>query len=182
MEWLKEILKGLESAQELEKKITEGIGKNFVARGDFNALNSTKKSLEAQLLQLQEGSAKEGTFKQRLEDLERKIALEKEETLRKEKEAAQEAYLKKRFDQAVGEIEWRDELTEKAVFAEFKACVSMEVNKGKADKEILDELTKDKNYFLNPNRPLEMQGMGRVSMTQVEENKMRALMGLSLKD
>lgn len=182
MEWLKEILKALENAQELEKKITEGIGKNFVARGDFNALNSTKKSLEAQILQLQEGTNKEGGFQQRLEELERRIAMDKEEALRKEKEAAQEAYLKKRFDQAVDENKWRDELTEKAVFGEFKVAVSMEVNKGKEDKEILDELTKDKNYFLNPNRPVEMLGMGRVSVTKVEENKMRSLMGLSLKN
>lgn len=182
MDWLKEILKGLENAQELEKKITEGIGKNFVARNDFNTLNSTKKNLETQLLKLQEGSAKEGDFKQRLEELERKIALEKEEALCKERKTAQENYLKKRFDSVVGENKWRDELTEKAVFAEFKAAVSMDVNKGKEDKEILEELTKDKNYFLNPNRPLEMMGMGRVSVTKVEENKMRALMGLSLKD
>lgn len=182
MDWLKEILKDLENAQELEKKITEGIGKNFVARGDFNALNSTKKSLEVQLLLLQEGSTKEGDFKQRLEELERKVAQEKEEALRKEREAVQESYLKKRFDLAVGENKWRDELTEKAVFAEFKVAVTLEVNKGKEDKEILEELVRDKNYFLNPNKPLEMLGMGRVSMTKVEENKMRALMGLSLKD
>jgi HD-GYP domain-containing protein (c-di-GMP phosphodiesterase class II) len=182
MDWLKEILKGLENAQELEKKITEGIGKSFVARADFNTLNSTKKSLETQLLQLQEGSKQEGNFKQRLEELERKIATEKEEALRKEKEAAQEVYLKKRFDQAVDENKWRDTLTEQAVFAQFQAAVVLEVNKGKEDKEILDELTKDKNYFLNPNRPVEMPGMGRVSLTKVEENKMRSLMGLTLKD
>ncbi|WP_313525234.1 hypothetical protein [Anaerotignum sp.] len=182
MEWLKEILKGLEDAQELEKKILEGIGKNFVARADFNALNSTKKNLEVQILQLQDGSAKEGDFKQRLEELERKIALEKEEALRKERETAQDAYLKDRFDEAVGENQWRDELTEKAVFEQFKTAVSLEVNKGKEDKVIFEELTKEKNYFLNPNRPLDMLGMGRVSMTKMEENKMRALMGLSLKD
>lgn len=182
MEWLKEILKGLENAQELEKKILEGIGKNFVARADFNALNSTKKNLEVQILQLQDGSAKERDFKQRLEELERKIALEKEEALRKERETAQDAYLKDRFDEAVGENQWRDELTEKAVFEQFKTAVSLEVNKGKEDKVIFEELTKEKNYFLNPNRPLDMLGMGRVSMTKMEENKMRALMGLSLKD
>ncbi len=182
MDWLKEILNGLQNAQELEKKITDGIGKNFVARADFNALNSTKKGLEAQLLQLQEGTKQEGDFKQRLEELERKLATEKEELLRKEKDAAQANYLKKRFDQAVGDNKWRDELTEKAVFTEFQAAVAMAVNKGKEDKEILDELTKDKNYFLNPNRPVEMPGMGRVSLTKAEENKMRALMGLTLKD
>jgi len=182
MEWLKEALKVLENAQELEKKIAEGIGKNFVARADFNALNSTKKGLEAQLLQLQESSVKESDFKQRLEELERKIAAEKDETKRKEREADQEVYLRKRFDQAVGVNKWRDELTEKAVFAEFQNAVVMDINKGKEDQEILEGLTKDKNYYLNPNRPIEMPSMGRVSLTKVEENKMRALMGLTLKD
>lgn len=182
MEWLKEVLKGLQNAQELEKKITEGIGKNFVARSDFNALNSTKKSLEGQVLQLQEESAKEGNLKQRLEDLERKIALEKEDAMRKEREAAQDAYLKKRFDEVVGENQWRDALTEKGVFDQFKTAISLEVNRGKEDGVIFEELTKDKNYFLNPNRPVDMLGMGHVSMTKMEENKMRGLMGLSLKD
>lgn len=182
MEWLKEVLKGLDNAQELEKKITEGIGKNFVARADFNALNSTKKGLEVQLLELQEFSEKEIDLKKRLEELERKVAAEKDNAIRKEREAAQEVYLRKRFDQAAGEHKWRDELTEKAVFAEFQIAIDMEINKGKEDQEILEELTKDKNYFLNPNRPIEMPSMGRVSLTKVEENKLRALMGLTLKD
>lgn len=182
MEWLKEVIKGLNNAQELEKKITEGIGKNFVARVDFNALNSTKKGLEAQVLQLQESSVKEIDLKQRLEELERKIAAEKDEAIRKEREAAQEVHLRNRFDQAVGEQKWRDELTEKAVFTEFQKAISMDINKGKEDTEILEGLTKDKSYFLNPNRPIEMPSMGRVSLTKVEENKMRALMGLTLKD
>lgn len=182
MEWLKEVLKGLDNAQEIEKKITEGIGKNFVARADFNALNSTKKSLEVQLLELQESSVKESDLKKRLEELERKIAAEKDETIRKEREAAQEVYLRKRFDQAVGEHKWRDELTEKAVFAEFQRAINMDINKGKEDQEILEGLTKDKNYFLNPNRPIEIPSMGRVSLTKAEENKMRALMGLTLKN
>ncbi|WP_312046619.1 phage scaffolding protein [Anaerotignum sp.] len=182
MEWLKEVLKGLNNAQEIEKKITEGIGKNFVARVDFNALNSTKKGLEALVLQLQESSVKEIDLKQRLEELERKIVAEKDEAIRKEREAAQEVHLRNRFNQAVGEQKWRDELTEKAVFTVFQKAISMDINKGKEDKEILEGLTKDKSYFLNPNRPIEMPSMGRVSLTKVEENKMRALMGLTLKD
>lgn len=181
MEWLKEILKGLENAQELERKIAEGIGKHFVARGDFNALNTTKKGLDAQLLQLQEGSSKEADLRMRLEELERKVAFEKEEVLRKEKAEEEELYLKKRFDAVVGGGTWRDELTEKAVFDQFKVAVTLPVNKGKEDLEIFQELTRDKNYFLNPNKPVEMMGMGRVSVNGVEENKMRTLMGLSLK-
>ena len=182
MDWLKEILKGYENDQELERKITEGIGRNFVARGDFNALNSTKKSLEAQVSQLQQSSSGEADVKKRLEELERKIAAERETALRKEQEAAQESYLRKRFEAVAGERKWRDALTEKAVFEEFSSAILMEVNKGKDDKVIFEELTKDKNYFANPNKQIEMPGMGQVSLTKAEENKMRALMGLGLKD
>jgi len=46
MEFLKDLLKDLPNAKELEKSITEGIGKNFVSRTDFNTVNDTKKQLE----------------------------------------------------------------------------------------------------------------------------------------
>lgn len=49
MDWLKEILEGLEDAKELEKKIAKGIGENFVAKSDFNKVNNEKKDLEADL-------------------------------------------------------------------------------------------------------------------------------------
>lgn len=44
LDWLKTIL-GEAYSEEIDKKVSEEIGKNFVARADFNALNTEKKKL-----------------------------------------------------------------------------------------------------------------------------------------
>ena len=44
LEWLKTIL-GDAYTEETDKKVSEEIGKNFVARSDFNTLNTEKKNL-----------------------------------------------------------------------------------------------------------------------------------------
>ncbi|MBU5439491.1 phage scaffolding protein [Tissierella sp. MSJ-40] len=49
MEWLKELLKDLPNATELEKAIAKGIGENFVSKADFNTVNDTKKQLEVDI-------------------------------------------------------------------------------------------------------------------------------------
>lgn len=48
LEWLKDLL-GDSYTEEMDKKISEQIGKDFVARSDFNATNEAKKQLEAQM-------------------------------------------------------------------------------------------------------------------------------------
>lgn len=48
LEWIKSIL-GDSYTEEMEKKISAEIGKAFVAKADFNALNDGKKALESQL-------------------------------------------------------------------------------------------------------------------------------------
>lgn len=45
LEWLKSIL-GDSYTDEIDKKVSTEIGKSFVAKADFNALNETKKTLE----------------------------------------------------------------------------------------------------------------------------------------
>ena len=44
LDWLKTILEDAYT-DEIDKKVSEEIGKNFVARSDFNALNTEKKTL-----------------------------------------------------------------------------------------------------------------------------------------
>lgn len=44
LDWLKTIL-GDAYTDDIDKKVSEEIGKNFVARGDFNTLNTEKKAL-----------------------------------------------------------------------------------------------------------------------------------------
>lgn len=48
LDWLKTIL-GDAYTEEIDKKVSEEIGKAFVARADFNALNQEKKSLDGVL-------------------------------------------------------------------------------------------------------------------------------------
>jgi regulator of replication initiation timing len=48
LEWLKTIL-GDAYTEEIDKKVSAEIGKNFVSRADFNTLNETKKTLEKQI-------------------------------------------------------------------------------------------------------------------------------------
>ncbi len=48
LDWLKAIL-GDAYSEDVDKKVSEEIGKGFVARADFNALNETKKALDGQI-------------------------------------------------------------------------------------------------------------------------------------
>lgn len=48
LEWLKDVL-GEAYNEDVDKKISDEIGKGFVARSDFNALNETKKQLDGQI-------------------------------------------------------------------------------------------------------------------------------------
>lgn len=48
LDWLKSIL-GEAYTEEIEKSVSEEIGKRFVSRSDFNVVNEVKKGLETQL-------------------------------------------------------------------------------------------------------------------------------------
>lgn len=53
LEWLKAAL-GDAYTEEIDRKVSAEIGKGFVARADYNALNETKKALDTQLKQAQD--------------------------------------------------------------------------------------------------------------------------------
>ena len=101
---------------------------------------------------------------------------------KKAKEEAEEAEYSNRFKTVVGEQKWRDALTEKAVYAEFKTALQDETNKGKGDKDILAALTQDKEYFAkDPARvPAFSRGTGFAG-GEVDDAAVRAAMGLSPK-
>ena len=114
--------------------------------------------------------------------MEQRIADEKDEAEKKAKAEAEEAEYANRFKTVVGEQKWRDELTEKAVYAEFKTALQDETNKGKGDKDILAALTQDKEYFAkDPARvPAFSRGTGFAG-GEVDDAAVRAAMGLSPK-
>lgn len=129
-------------------------------RAELEKANGTLKEYETTIADLKKSAEGNEDFKKKFEELEQRIADEKAEAEKKAKAEAEEAEYSNRFKTVVGEQKWRDELTEKAVYAEFKTALQDEANKGKGDKDILETLTKDRNYWENPNQPASMAGMG----------------------
>ena len=135
-------------------------GELEAVKADLEKANGTLKEYETTIADMKKSAEGNEDFKKKFEELEQRIADEKAEAEKKAKEEAEEAEYANRFKTVVGEQKWRDALTEKAVYAEFKTALQDEANKGKGDKDILETLTKDRNYWENPNQPANMAGMG----------------------
>lgn len=139
-------------------------------KSDLDKANGTIKEYETTIADLKKSAEGNEDFKKKFEELEQKIADEKAEADRKAKEAAEEADFSNRFKTVVGEQKWRDELTEKAVYSEFKTALKDEANKGKGDKDILEALTKDKGYFSDPSKTPGIFTRGTSGGTGGEQN------------
>ena len=149
---------------------------------DLEKANGTLKEYETTIADMKKSAEGNEDFKKKFEELEQRIADEKAEAEKKAKEEAEEAEYSNRFKTVVGEQKWRDALTEKAVYAEFKTALQDEANKGKGDKDILAALTQDKEYFAkDPARvPAFSRGTGFAG-GGVDDAAVRAAMGLSPK-
>lgn len=157
-------------------------GELETVKADLEKANGTLKEYETTIADLKKSAECNEDFKKKFEELEQRIADEKAEAEKKAKEEAEEAEYSNRFKTVVGEQKWRDELTEKAVYAEFKTALQDEANKGKGDKDILAALTQDKEYFAkDPARvPAFSRGTGFAG-GEVDDAAVRAAMGLSPK-
>lgn len=157
-------------------------GELETVKADLEKANGTLKEYETTIADMKKSAEGNEDFKKKFEDLEQRIADEKAEAEKKAKEEAEEAEYSNRFKTVVGEQKWRDELTEKAVYAEFKTALQDEANKGKGDKDILAALTQDEEYFAkDPARvPAFSRGTGFAG-GGVDDAAVRAAMGLSPK-
>ncbi len=157
-------------------------GELETVKANLEKANGTLKEYETTIADLKKSAEGNEDFKKKFEELEQRIADEKAEAEKKAKEEAEEAEYSNRFKTVVGEQKWRDELTEKAVYAEFKTALQDEANKGKGDKDILAALTQDKEYFAkDPARvPAFSRGTGFAG-SEVDDAAVRAAMGLSPK-
>lgn len=157
-------------------------GELEAVKADLEKANGTLKEYETTIADMKKSAEGNEDFKKKFEELEQRIADEKAEAEKKAKEEAEEAEYSNRFKTVVGEQKWRDELTEKAVYAEFKTALQDEANKGKGDKDILAALTQDKEYFAkDPARvPAFSRGTGFAG-GGVDDAAVRAAMGLSPK-
>ena len=151
-------------------------GELETVRADLEKANGTLGEYETTIADMKKSAEGNEDFKKKFEELEQRIADEKA------KEEAEEAEYSNRFKTVVGEQKWRDALTEKAVYAEFKTALQDEANKGKGDKDILAALTQDKEYFAkDPARvPAFSRGTGFAG-GEVDDAAVRAAMGLSPK-
>lgn len=165
---------------------TADIGK---AKGELEAVkaelekaNGTLREYETTIADMKKSAEGNEDFKKKFEELEQRIADEKAEAEKKAKEEAEEAEYANRFKTVVGEQKWRDALTEKAVYAEFKTALQDEANKGKGDKDILAALTQDKEYFAkDPARVPAFSGGTGFAGGAADDAAVRAAMGLSPK-
>ena len=183
-----EFLKGLGIEDDAISKIMAENGKDIekekIKATDLNSkleeANKKVSDYETTIADLKKAAEGNEDFKKKFEELEQKIADEKAAAEQKAKEAAEEAAMAERFKTVVGEQKWRDELTEKAIYGEFKTALKDEANKGKGDKDILEALTKDKEYFAkDPARtPMFTRGTGGMGSGVVDDAAARAAMGL----
>lgn len=157
-------------------------GELETVKADLEKANGTLREYETTIADMKKSAEGNEDFKKKFEELEQRIADEKAEAEKKAKEEAEEAEYSNRFKTVVGEQKWRDALTEKAVYAEFKTALQDEANKGKGDKDILAALTQDKEYFAkDPARvPAFSRGTGFAG-GEVDDAAVRAAMGLSPK-
>lgn len=157
-------------------------GELEAVKADLEKANGTLREYETTIADMKKSAEGNEDFKKKFEELEQRIADEKAEAEKKAKAEAEEAEYSNRFKTVVGEQKWRDELTEKAVYAEFKTALQDEANKGKGDKDILAALTQDKEYFAkDPARvPAFSRGTGFAG-GEVDDAAVRAAMGLSPK-
>lgn len=157
-------------------------GELEAVKADLEKANGTLKEYETTIADMKKSAEGNEDFKKKFEELEQRIADEKAEAEKKAKAEAEEAEYSNRFKTVVGEQKWRDALTEKAVYAEFKTALQDEANKGKGDKDVLAALTQDKEYFAkDPARvPAFSRGTGFAG-GEVDDAAVRAAMGLSPK-
>lgn len=139
-------------------------------KADLDKANADITTYQEKISNLEESLNSGEDFKKKFEDLKKEIDDERAETKRKAEEAAEEAAMSERFKTVVGENKWRDELTEKAVYSEFKNSLKDEANKGKGDKDILEALTKDKGYFSDPSKTPGIFSKGTSGGTGGEQN------------
>ena len=173
-----EFLKGLGIEDDAIAKIMAENGKDIekekAKAADLNSkleeANKKVSSYEATISDLKKSAEGNEDFKKKFEELEQKIAEERVAAEKKAKEEAEEADFSNRFKTVVGEQKWRDELTEKAVYSEFKTALKDEANKGKGDKDILEALTKDKGYFSDPSKTPGIFSKGTNGGTGGEQN------------
>ena len=183
----REFLKSIEGlTDEAIDKIMAEYGKDVEAlKGKITAAETeaqkSKENLaqyEAKIAELESKSSSNTELKKQFEELQAKVAAEKEAA---EKAKADET-LTNNIITAFGDKKFVNDYTKKSLIAEIKEALAKPENTGKGIEKIFTELTTDKEgIFENPNKPADMPGMGDVDPSKLDDNKIRSIMGLDPK-
>lgn len=178
----REFLKGLEGLTdeavdrimaENGKDIEKEKGKAKELQNQLQAANDALSALQNEIGELKKENPAE--LKVRISELEQQIADRKAE----DEKAVYEKNMLERFEKAVGEGKFVNDITRNGIYAEFKAALEDKANKGKGDGDIYEAITKDREgIFASDNPAVDIPGTGEEVARQVEEAEIRAVMGL----
>ena len=180
----REFLKTAGVPDEAIDKIMAEYGKDIQAEkdkaskavSDLTEANKTIETYKTQVEELKKTAGDNADIAKQLKDLQDKIAEDK----RLADEKAADEQLTNTIKAAIPkDRKFVNEYTEAAYISQIKAELGKTENKGKGITEILTALTKDKaDIFVNPNQPLNMGGFGGADPAEVDDSKMRKIMGL----
>lgn len=177
-EFLEKLIpESVENRDEIVKKIFAENGKDVNAeKAKFPDYDDTKQQLvEAKATIANLEKTKGDTSALQAEVDKYKAADQKRQD--DEKAAQVHKEVETRFDTVVGERKFVHDFVRQGVIGEFEKALTASENKGKGDKEIFENLTKDKDYFASQNPPAgSMGGMGGTGADDTTDA--RAVMGL----
>lgn len=131
---------------------------DYVAKGKLTEqtdkvkeLNGTIANLEKQVEELKEADPE--ALQKKIDELQKNI----DDRKKADEDAEKESRLSERFNAATGDKKFINDFTKNGVLGEFKKALDNEENKGKSDKEIYEDLVKDRDgIFQNPNNSVDI--------------------------
>lgn len=177
----------LESLEIVDGKLTkaalDGImaenGKDIeAAKAKFADYEQTKTDLlaaKSTIAELENGKGDTVALQKAIDDYKAADAKREEDA----KKAATRADVEARFAKAQGDKrEFAHAKIRSGYLDDFEKALSDEANKGKGDVEIFDALTKDQEGIFKSQNPMQAQMGGAGGGTDMDDAKMRAIMGL----
>lgn len=164
---MRDFLKGLDLDKETIDTIMAEHGKNIQGlKEETESLKQKVTTYETEIQTLKQSSKENDGYKEKFEALDKKIKdQETEDQKRKEDEVLTTNILN-----SFGDKKFASEYAKNGLIADVKSELGKSENKGKGIIEIVENLTKDKDgIFLNPNKPVDMPGMGDVSLEITKE-------------
>ena len=128
-------------------------------KDDLTAANDALAKARETITALEANKADADALQKQIDDYKAADEKRKQEA----QEAAQRAELEQRFNAVSGDRKYLHEMVRAGVMADFGKALQDKANRGKGDKEIFDDLTRDKGYFASQNPPADMGPVGNIS-------------------